>query len=85
MDIPAGTTGADAAANGMLREDEISARYRPATAVTSLDQVSEAVVMADLAENELVSFEHFGLSTETTLPPAGPSCATDSPSTTAGS
>ena len=82
QDIPAGTTGAEAAANGMLREDEISAFYRPATAVTSLDQVADGVAFGDLAANQVVTYEHFGLQTDTTLPPAAASCATEGPTTT---
>ena len=84
LDIPAGTTGAEAVSKGMVRLDEISALYRPATALTSLDVVAEGVAIAGLAANELVTFEHFGLQTNTTLPPAGPSCLTETPTTTAG-
>jgi hypothetical protein len=83
MDIPAGTTGAEAASKGMLREDEISAFYRPATAVTSIDQVAEGVAIAAFAANQLVTFEHFGLQVDTTLPPADPNCFTGGPTTTA--
>jgi len=79
MDIPAGTTGAEAASNGMLREDEISAFYRPATAVASLDDVAEGVAIADLAANQVVTLEHFGLQTDTTLPPAGPELSDGTP------
>ena len=84
QDIPAGTTGAEAAANGMLREDEIKGTYRPATAITSLDQVADGVAIADLAANQVVTVEQFGLSTDTTLAPAAPGCATPGPTTTAG-
>lgn len=83
LDIPAGTTGAEAAAKGMLREDEISASYRPVTAVTSLDQVAEGVAITDVAANQIVTLEHFGLQTDTTQPAAGPGCRTESPTTTA--
>lgn len=83
QDIPAGTTGAEAASNGMLREDEISAFYRPVTAVTSLDQIADGVAVGDLAANQVVTYEHFGLQTGTTLPPAGESCATAGSTTTA--
>jgi hypothetical protein len=84
QDIPAGTTGAEAAANGMLREDAIAPTYRPATAVSSVDQIADGVAVADLAANQVVTFEHFGLSTDTTLTPSGTSCATSGPTTTAG-
>lgn len=82
MDIPAGTTGAEAASNGMLREDEISAHYRPATAVTSLDQVADGVAVDDFAANQVVTLGHFGLSTDTTLPPPPPGCMAEGSSTT---
>lgn len=68
----------------MLREDEISAAYRPPTAITSLDQVTDAVAVADLEANQVATFENFGLPTDTTLAPAEPSCATASSTTTAG-
>lgn len=84
QDIPAGTTGAEAAATGMLREDAIPATYRPATAISSLDQVADGVAVADLGANQVVTFEQFGLPTDTTLAPLGPSCVTASPTTTAG-
>ena len=83
MEIPAGTTGAEAASNGMLREDEISAFYRPSTAVTSLDQVAEGVAIAEVAANQILTLQHFGLQTDTTLPPAGPNCRPEGPTTTA--
>lgn len=67
----------------MLREDEISASYRPATAVTSLDQVAEGAAIGDLEANQVVTYQQFGLKTETTLPPAGASCVTEGPTTTA--
>ena len=83
QDIPAGTKGAEAAANGWLREDEISAFYRPATAVTSLDQVAEGVAIGDLEANQVVTYEQFGLQTDTTLTSAGASCGTEGSTTTA--
>ena len=81
-DIPAGTTGAEAAANGWLREDEISAFYRPSTAATSPDQVADGVAIGDLSANQVVTYEQFGLQTDTTLPSAA-SCGTEGPTTTA--
>ena len=67
----------------MLREVEIPATIRPATAITSLDQVTDAVAVADLGANEIATFEHFGLPTNTTLAQAEPRCVTPSPTTTA--
>jgi hypothetical protein len=72
QDIPAGTTGAEAATNGMLREDTIPGTFRPATAITSPDQVADGVAVADLPANQVVTFEQFGLPTDTTLAPVGP-------------
>ena len=81
-DIPAGTTVAAAIAGGMLREDVIPAEYRPASAITSLDDAAEGVVVADIVANQIVSFEHLGLQPGTASTAAPSSCSSRGSTTT---
>ncbi|MGQ0830220.1 MAG: SAF domain-containing protein [Microthrixaceae bacterium] len=60
-DITAGTTAEDAIARGSLVEKEIAAGYRPATAVDSLDDMTGGVAIADLAPNQIVVVNQWGL------------------------
>lgn len=60
-DIRAGTTAEDAIANGSLAEEEIDRGYRPATAIDSLDDMAGGVAITDLAPNQIVGVNQWGL------------------------
>lgn len=60
-DITAGTTAEDAIASGSLAEKEIALGYRPPTAVDSLDDMAGGVAIADLAADQIVVVNQWGL------------------------
>lgn len=59
--ITAGTTAEDAIASGSLVENEIALGFRPPTAVESLDDMAGGVAIADLAPNQVVVVNQWGL------------------------
>lgn len=63
-DITAGTTAEAAIASGSLVEKEIDLGYRPPTAVDSLDDMAGGVAIADLAPNQIVVVNQWGLPPE---------------------
>lgn len=74
-DIGAGTTAEDAIASGSLVEREIDLGYRPPTAVDSLDDMAGGVAIADLAPNQIVVVNQWGLPTDVAVgDQQGPPC-----------
>jgi pilus assembly protein CpaB len=53
-DIPKGTFGDEAFAQGLIEEDEIAKEFRPATAITDPSQITGLVAIADLPANQVV-------------------------------
>lgn len=60
-DVAAGTTAEDAIAGSLLEEREISAGYRPGSAVDSLDDLTGGVAIADLEPNQIAVVNQWGL------------------------
>ncbi len=58
-DIPKGTFGDEAFAQGLIEPDEIAAEYRPATAITAPSQIDGLVAISDLAANQVVVTNQF--------------------------
>ncbi len=58
-DIPKGTFGDEAFAQGLIQEDVIAKEYRPATAITSPAQIDGLVAISDLPANQVVVSNQF--------------------------
>jgi len=58
-DIPKGTFGDEAFAQGLIKEDVIAKEYRPATAITTEAQVEGLVAISDLPANQVVVSNQF--------------------------
>lgn len=59
QDIPKGTFGDDAVAQGLIEEDEIPREFRPASAINSLAEIEGLVAVIDLPANQPVLNNHF--------------------------
>jgi pilus assembly protein CpaB len=59
QDIPKGTFGDEAFAQGFIEEDVIAKEYRPATAITDPSQIDGLVAISDLAANQVVVSDQF--------------------------
>jgi Flp pilus assembly protein CpaB len=59
QDIPKGTFGDEAFANGLIKEDVIAREYRPASAITQPSQIDGLVAISDLAANQVVVGNQF--------------------------
>jgi pilus assembly protein CpaB len=59
QDIPKGTFGDEAFAQGLIEEDVIASEYRPATAITDPAQIDGLVAISDLAANQVVVTNQF--------------------------
>lgn len=59
-DIAAGTTAEDAAAQGLIAQDEIPSRTVPAGAIASLDSITGQVATGPLFEGEVIVAGRFG-------------------------
>lgn len=59
QDIPKGTFGDEAFAQGMIEEDVIAREFRPATAITDPAQIDGLVAISDLAANQVVVSNQF--------------------------
>jgi len=59
QDIPKGTFGDEAFAQGMIQEDVIAKEFRPATAITDPAQIDGLVAISDLAANQVVVSNQF--------------------------
>jgi pilus assembly protein CpaB len=59
QDIPKGTFGDEAFAQGFIEQDDIAKEYRPATAITSPSQIDGLVAISDLAANQVVVTNQF--------------------------
>ena len=58
-DIPKGTFGDEAFAQGFIEEDVIAKEYRPATAITNPSQIDGLVAISDLPANQVVVSNQF--------------------------
>jgi pilus assembly protein CpaB len=58
-DIPKGTFGDEAFAQGLIEQDDIAQEYRPATAITEPSQIDGLVAISDLAANQVVVTDQF--------------------------
>ncbi len=58
-DIPKGTFGDEAFAQGLIKEDVIAKEYRPASAITTPAQVDGLVAISDLPANQVVVSNQF--------------------------
>ncbi|MFZ6002379.1 MAG: Flp pilus assembly protein CpaB [Actinomycetota bacterium] len=58
-DIPKGTFGDEAFAQGLIEEDVIAKEYRPATAITTPAQIDGLVAISDLPANQVVVSNQF--------------------------
>lgn len=58
-DIPKGTFGDEAFAQGLIKEDVIAKEYRPATAITTPAQIDGLVAISDLPANQVVVSNQF--------------------------
>jgi pilus assembly protein CpaB len=58
-DIPKGTFGDEAFAQGMIEEDVIAKEFRPATAITTPAQIDGLVAISDLPANQVVVSNQF--------------------------
>jgi pilus assembly protein CpaB len=58
-DIPKGTFGDEAFAQGLIEEDVIAKEYRPATAITAPAQIDGLVAISDLPANQVVVSNQF--------------------------
>jgi pilus assembly protein CpaB len=59
QDIPKGTFGDEAFAQGWIDKDVIAKEYRPATAITDPSQIEGLVAISDLAANQVVVSNQF--------------------------
>jgi pilus assembly protein CpaB len=59
QDIPKGTFGDEAFAQGFIEEDVIAKEYRPATAITNPAQIDGLVSISDLPANQVVVSNQF--------------------------
>ena len=59
QDIPKGTFGDEAFAQGLIEEDVIAKEYRPATAITQSSQIEGLVAISDLPANQVVVSNQF--------------------------
>ncbi len=59
QDIPKGTFGDAAFAQGLIEEDVIAKEYRPATAITTPSQIDGLVAISDLPANQVVVGNQF--------------------------
>lgn len=59
QDIPKGTFGDEAFAQGLIEEDAIAQEYRPATAITAAAQIDGLVAISDLPANQVVVSNQF--------------------------
>jgi pilus assembly protein CpaB len=59
QDIPKGTFGDEAFAQGLIEEDVIAKEYRPATAITTPAQIDGLVAISDLPANQVVVSNQF--------------------------
>lgn len=59
QDIPKGTFGDEAFAQGLIEEDVIAKEYRPATAITEPAQIFGLVAISDLPANQVVVGSQF--------------------------
>lgn len=59
QDIPKGTFGDEAFAQGFIERDDIAKEYRPATAITQPSQIDGLVAISDLAANQVVVTNQF--------------------------
>lgn len=59
QDIPKGTFGDEAFAQGIIEEDVIAREFRPATAITDPAQIDGLVAISDLAANQVVVSNQF--------------------------
>ena len=59
QDIPKGTFGDEAFAQGFIEEDVIAKEYRPATAITDPSEIDGLVAISDLAANQVVVSNQF--------------------------
>lgn len=59
QDIPKGTFGDEAFAQGLIEEDVIAKEYRPATAITDPAQIDGLVAISDLPANQVVVSNQF--------------------------
>jgi pilus assembly protein CpaB len=53
-DIPRGTPGETAAANGSVSSSKIPQEFKPSTAITSLDEIEKKVALFDIAQGTVV-------------------------------
>jgi Flp pilus assembly protein CpaB len=58
-DIPKGTFGDEAFAQGLIEPDDIAREFRPATAITEPSQIDGLVAISDLAANQVVVSNQF--------------------------
>lgn len=58
-DIPKGTFGDEAFAQGLIEEDVIAKEYKPATAITTPAQIDGLVAISDLPANQVVVSNQF--------------------------
>jgi Flp pilus assembly protein CpaB len=58
-DIPKGTFGDEAFAQGFIEQDVIAKEYRPATAITNPAQIDGLVAISDLPANQVVVSNQF--------------------------
>jgi len=63
-DIPKGTFGDEAFAQGLIERDVIAREYRPGTAITSEGQIKGLVAISDLPANQVVIKQQFVTTTE---------------------
>jgi pilus assembly protein CpaB len=59
QDIPKGTFGDEAFAQGLIEQDVIAKEYRPSTAITDPSQIDGLVAISDLAANQVVVSNQF--------------------------
>jgi pilus assembly protein CpaB len=59
QDIPKGTFGDEAFAQGLIERDVIAKEYRPATAITNPAQIDGLVAISDLPANQVVVSNQF--------------------------
>jgi len=59
QDIPKGTFGDEAFAQGLIEKDVIAKEYRPATAITTPAQIDGLVAISDLPANQVVVSNQF--------------------------
>ena len=59
QDIPKGTFGDEAFAQGLIERDVIAKEYRPATAISSSSEIEGLVAISDLPANQVVVSNQF--------------------------